>query len=318
MSGMHRDRMNPKERVKKQARFRLIIQILSAALFNGYAIGFAKGKIFSGNTKAVCVPVLNCYSCPGALGACPIGSLQAVLGGTKHNFSFYVVGLIMLFGTLLGRLICGFLCPFGLVQDLLYKIPTKKLKIPAKIDKPARYIKYIIALLMVIILPIFATNKYGIAPPYFCEFLCPAGTLGGGIPLLTANESLRKNIGFLFGWKFLVLVIILVMSLFVSRFFCKYLCPLGAFYSLFNRFSFYQMRLDVNRCVNCKQCEHACPMQVEVTKNINHPECIRCGKCKAICPTQAISSGFAMKECMGNKNAEPSQGSDKKEGESVL
>ena len=124
-------------------------------------------------------------------------------------------------------------------------------------------------------------------------FLCPAGTLGGGVPLLLADPNLRKVAGALFGWKALVLAAILLASMSVHRPFCKYLCPLGAFYALFNRFSFFQMRLDEHKCVGCGKCEAACPMQVEVTKDINAPECIRCGKCKAVCPTGAVSSGFA-------------------------
>lgn len=119
MLRMYRDRVKNKKR-KKRISFQRIMQLVSTALFNGYAIGFAKGKIFTGKSKAFCVPVLNCYSCPGALGACPIGSLQAALGG-KHHFPFYVLGLLMLFGIVLGRLVCGLLCPFGLVQDLLHK-----------------------------------------------------------------------------------------------------------------------------------------------------------------------------------------------------
>lgn len=284
--------MNREENIRRQSRFRRIIQLLATALVNGYLVGFAKGKIFTGSTKMVCVPVLNCYSCPGAVASCPIGSLQAVLGGAKHNFSFYVVGLIMLFGVLLGRLICGFLCPFGLVQDLLYKIPLKKKRIPTPIDKPLRFLKYGIALIFVIALPIFATNAFGIAPPYFCQFICPAGTLGGGIPLMLTNESLRSLAGSLFGWKMFLLLGVLGLSIFVSRPFCKYLCPLGAFYSLFQKFSFYRMHFETSRCIDCKRCEKACPMGVEVTKDINHRECIRCGKCKAVCPTGTISSGF--------------------------
>ena len=57
---------------KKHSRIRLIIQACFAALSNGYITGFAKGKIFEGGTKFICVPGMNCYSCPGALGACPI------------------------------------------------------------------------------------------------------------------------------------------------------------------------------------------------------------------------------------------------------
>ena len=280
---------------KKQSRFRLLIQILAAALFNGYLIGFAKGKIFTGSTKYVCLPVLNCYSCPGAIGSCPIGALQAVIGGNRHNFSFYVLGTIMLFGVVLGRLVCGFLCPFGLVQDLLHKIPLPKANVPKKIDKPLRYIKYLILALAVFLLPIFLTNKFGIAPPYFCKWICPAGILEGAFPLIIKNESIRAGLGFLFNWKLSILIVVVFGSIIIHRPFCKYLCPLGGFYGLFNRFAFYQMNVDQKKCINCKLCENNCPMNVEVTKNINSAECIRCGICKASCPTGAITSEFLCK-----------------------
>lgn len=298
MSGMHRDRLK-----KGKLSFQRRVQLLAAAVVNGYAIGFAKGKIFTGGTKAVCVPVLNCYSCPGALGACPIGSLQAALGGSSRRFPFYVLGLLMLFGVVLGRLICGLLCPFGLVQDLLCKIPSPKLRVPKKIDKPLRWLKYAVLLVLVVLLPAFAVTDTGVAPPYFCKYLCPAGTLEGGVPLLLANPSLRSLMGALFSWKALVLVVILAACVFIPRAFCRYLCPLGAFYSLFNRFSFYQIKLDKSKCTGCKKCEHACPMAVEVTKGCGGPECIRCGKCRDACPAGAITSGFACKD--EQEGAEP-------------
>lgn len=278
-------------KLRSKISFQRMIQLVSAAAFNGYVVGFGKGKIFTGKSKAVCVPVLNCYSCPGALGACPVGSLQTALGG-RHHFPFYVLGLMMLFGVLLGRLVCGLLCPFGLVQDLLHKIPVSKWQLPKKLDRSMRYLKYIILFGIVILLPVFMAAKIRIVPPYFCKYICPAGTLGGGIPLMFANPALRTLAGILFSWKVLVLILILVLSMFIPRPFCRYLCPLGAFYSVFNRLSFYQMHLEDRKCVGCKKCEHSCPMSVEITQNINSPECIRCGKCKTICQARAISSGF--------------------------
>lgn len=278
-----------RNRIKWPLSLQRTIQLISAALVNGYIAGFQKGRIFTGGTKAVCVPVLNCYSCPGALGACPIGALQTAVGGVKHHFPFYVLGLLMLFGVLLGRAVCGLLCPFGLVQDLLHKIPSPKVRVPKGLDRPARGIKYVVLLVFVILLPAFAVTETGITPPYFCQYICPAGTLGGGIPLMLADPALRQLAGWLFNWKVLVLVVIAAASIFIHRPFCRYLCPLGAFYALFNRFSFFQMSLDAHKCVGCGACERVCPMAVEVTKDINSPECIRCGACQTACPTGAIA-----------------------------
>lgn len=278
--------------MRKQSRFRLLCQLLAAAVMNGYAKGFLHGKIYTGKTKSVCVPVLNCYSCPGALGACPIGSLQAVGSGGRHKISFYVLGMLMLFGTVLGRLLCGFLCPFGLIQDLLHRIPSPKLRVPKKADRGLRYLKYVMLVLLVLLLPVLAVNKYGIGDPWFCKYVCPAGTLEGGIPLILQNEQLRRIAGALFSWKLGILIAVIIGSVCISRFFCRYLCPLGAFYALFNRFALFQMQVSGEKCIGCGKCETVCPMAVDVTKQINGGECIRCGKCTAACPKQAITQGF--------------------------
>ncbi len=277
----------------KNINVRPWIQAIFTVVSNGYLLGFVNGKIFQGESKLLCTPGLNCYSCPGALASCPIGSLQAILSGKGQYISFYVLGLLLLFGVVMGRLICGFLCPFGWVQDLLYKIKWRKWTIPKAIDKPLRYLKYAILVIFVLWLPLFAVNEFGLGSPAFCKWICPSGTLFGGIPLVLTNPSLQAIVGLLFGWKMLLLFAILLLSIFIYRPFCKYLCPLGAFYALFQRFSLYQLQIDQPKCTNCKRCETVCKMGVAVTTQINSAECIRCGDCKRACPHGAISSNLS-------------------------
>ena len=241
---------------------RLWVQILFAALTNGYVNGFIQSKIYTGPTKALCVPGLNCYSCPGALGACPIGSLQAVIGSRNYQFSFYIIGFLMAVGALIGRVVCGFLCPFGLVQDLLHKIPVPKIKkLPG--EKYLRYLKYVILAVFVLLLPMFAVNIIGQGDPWFCKWICPSGTLLGGIPLVAGNPDLQAAVGWLFDWKVFLLSSILVLSMFSYRPFCKFLCPLGAVYGVFNPISLYHLRLDEEKCVDCGICKEICKMGID-------------------------------------------------------
>ena len=278
--------------MKKLFHRRGWIQAAATLASNANLRGFLRGKIYSGPIKTVCVPGLNCYSCPGAVGSCPVGALQAVITGNKHNFSFYVVGILLLFGVLLGRIVCGFLCPFGWIQELLNRIPGRKLNIPRKVDRRLRLFKYAVLLLFVLALPMFAVDAFGLGAPWFCKWICPAGTLEGGIPLIVANESLRAGLGFTFWWKISLLLLTILFSMLVYRPFCRYVCPLGAFYSMFNRWSFSQLAWDRNRCTTCGSCERACPMEVDVLRNPNSPECIRCGRCVHACPEGAISFQF--------------------------
>ena len=271
---------------------RLIIQSIVSIFTNGYIQGFTNGTIYRGKLKQLCVPGLNCYSCPGALGSCPIGSLQAVIGDRQYKFTFYITGFLMVVGSVLGRFVCGWLCPFGLVQDLLHKIPFVKKIRNVKFHNYLRYLKYIILLIFVIILPLFVVDIIGQGDPTFCKYICPAGTLEGGVPLVLLNDTFKDAIGFLYAWKMSILIITIILSIIIYRPFCKYICPLGAIYSVFNGISMYQYRVNYSKCIECHKCTKVCKMNIEPFKTPNHLECIRCGDCKKVCPTNAITSGF--------------------------
>ncbi len=272
---------------------RTTFQVVAAIGQNSWLAGFLRGRIWRGASKAVCVPGLNCYSCPGAWGSCPVGSLQAVLNRSADRISLYVTGLIGLFGVLLGRLICGWLCPFGLVQELLYHIRSRKVRIgPTRL----RYFKYVVLGVLVIAMPLLLRDRYGVGDPWFCKLICPAGTLEAALPLLALNESLRSSVGGLFAWKAAVLAATMVSSVAVYRPFCRFACPLSAVYGLFNRISFVQLSCDRTACIRCGRCAAVCKMGVDPSVRPADPECVRCGDCTSVCPVHALTLGLPVRK----------------------
>ncbi len=273
------------DKIKKYAPSkRKIIQLYMAVLFNANIKGFISGNIYKGDTKKFCVPGINCYSCPGAVGACPLGSLQGSFSADKSTL-FYVCGILLVYSIIFGRMICGWLCPFGLIQELLYKIKTPKVK-KSKLTRILSYFKYVVLVFFVFIVPITYAIR-DVPLPAFCKYICPAGTIEGGVGLLAnkINESYFAMLGPLFTWKFFLLVSIAVGSIFVFRLFCRFICPLGALYGLFNKFSFFGVKVEEPKCTNCNLCVNHCKMDI---KKVNDQECISCGECMKVCPTNAI------------------------------
>ena len=270
-------------------KIRRWVQIGSAAVGNGYLKGFKTAGIYQGPLKNGCVPFLNCYSCPGALFSCPIGAMQASISEAGGKFDInaiplLVIGFLSLIGSLVGRAVCGWTCPFGFIQDLLNKIPSKKFNG----WKWLRYLKYAILIIFVFLLPAFMVDEFDMGAPSFCKFICPAGTLEGGIPLTLMKPDLRNQLGALFSWKISFLIAIIALAVFFKRPFCQWFCPLGAFYGPFNKISLKQISIDNNACVKCGKCSKACPMNLNVPEEINSCDCIRCFDCKSECPVKAI------------------------------
>ncbi len=264
---------------------RRLIQLYAALLTNANIKGFANGKIYQGAVKNVCAPGLNCYSCPAASAACPLGALQNALAASGKRTPYYVFGIILLYGIILGRTVCGFLCPFGLIQDLLYKIKTPKLK-KSRVTKAFSWLKYAILVFLVVIVPlIYAFKDFPL--PAFCKYICPAGTLGGAIGLLSnsVNEGMFAMLGPLFTWKFALLCSFIAACVFIYRFFCRFFCPLGALYGLFNKISILGIKLEKPKCIDCGKCVSTCKMDITT---VGDKECISCGDCVSVCPTNAI------------------------------
>lgn len=279
---------------------RRYIQTAITFINNSYFGFIFTKRIYQGQLKVFCAPGLNCYSCPASIWACPIGSLQTIFSSIRislQNFKFhvglYVIGFLGTIGMIVGRFPCGWLCPFGFLQELIHKIPSKKYNIPTW----TQYGKYFFLAFFVVILPILIVDEFGYGSTWFCKFVCPAGTLEAGIPMTIIDPSLRRLIGILFYNKLALLIIFLIAMVFIRRPFCRTICPLGGFYSLFNKVSIVRMKHDDKKCVRCNQCFRDCPMHLKFYEGANQLNCIRCFKCyDTSCKYGAISIEIVGKE----------------------
>ena len=282
--------MDEKENSRRKSHqpfARRMVQLYAALLYNAHVRGFVEGNIYTGTAKYACVPGLNCYSCPGAVGACPLGALQNALASSGHRAGFYVLGILLLYGVILGRTICGWLCPMGLVQELLYKIPTFKLR-KNSVTRVLSRLKYLILAVFVVALPLGYGLKYDLPLPAFCKYICPAGTFEGAVDLLSnpVNEDKFGLLGFLFTGKLTIMVAVGLACVFCFRSFCRFLCPLGAVFGLFNRLNLIGVKVDEGRCNHCGACVRGCPMDV---RRVGDHECISCGTCIESCSRRAIT-----------------------------
>ncbi len=255
---------------------RRICQGFATFISNSYLKGILLGGIYQGKFKYFCIPTLNCWSCPLSIFSCPIGAIQHIVAYGTYYIPLYSLGVLGIVASIGGRITCGWICPFGLLQDMLYKVKIRKFKI----SQGLTYIKYFVLVILVFLIPSFTKE------PWFSK-LCPAGTIEAGIPLLLLEPELRRFIGELFSIKIGILILFMGWMLISKRPFCRIACPLGAIYSLFNHISLFKLKIDEKKCTHCNKCYESCPMGIKVYQELNSKDCIRCLECSG-CPQGVV------------------------------
>lgn len=237
-----------------------------------------------------CLPVMNCEACAWSWLGCPIGAMGSMLG--YHEFPWLVVGILLVIGVVAGRIFCGWICPMGLLQDILHSIPSPKFRIP----RPMRFVKYAVFVVSVPVVAWFLGRESGL---FFCDF-CPTATLQVVIPSMIADGDFVVT-GMRAG-RFAILAFVVLLAVVNHRSFCKVFCPVGALIAITNRLSLFRIRVDSGKCVQCRKCDRSCPMDVEVMESRTVPrdvqkdaECIECLRCDAVCPVDAISSKLSVR-----------------------
>ncbi|MGI5868447.1 MAG: 4Fe-4S binding protein [Kiritimatiellia bacterium] len=253
---------------------RRIVQFLSLGALNSNFINSAV-------LKGWCLPVMNCDACMLAWLGCPIGLIRGPL--TLHEFPWIPLAIALGIGLLVGRFFCGWICPIGLLQDLLHKIPSRKFPVP----RWTTWIKY-----GVLVGSVFAVAWFlgGESPWFFCEY-CPTA----GVQAVLPAAIQERNVAKLFEQpaKFIATLAMLLGAVALSRPFCKVLCPVGALVAITNKIMPWKLHLKASSCIRCKKCERGCPMDLPVVSHqdaavTRDTECILCHACQDACPVNAI------------------------------
>ena len=224
---------------------------------------------FALRLHTVCSPVFHCYSCPLATFACPIGVLANF--SAIHVFPFIAVGTLAVTGALLGAFVCGWVCPFGLLQDLVGKIPTRKFELPGWLG----YTRYAVLVLLVIAIPYW----YGEGHRLFSAASVPRERLKPPFPIQPAWPCRAATLVWPSATKSIICGLFVVAMLFTWRPWCTLLCPLGAIYSLSNRVSFVFLRFHPSQCNDCDRCRSLCQYHARGERRGNDLRCIRCLDC---------------------------------------
>jgi ferredoxin-type protein NapH len=257
---------------------RRIVQLVTLGLLTSNFWGISTGRL--------CLPILHCEACTLSWFLCPIGGMLSS-SVAFHEWPILTLAIIAGGGLLVGRVFCGWVCPTGLVQDLLYKIPAPKIELPPVLNVA----KYGFLLVTVVAVAYFVGKD---TRAFFCNF-CPTATAEVVLPQMIADHDYALD-----AWRlvrFAVLAATVMLAIGHPRSFCKIVCPVGALVALTNKFSLFALRLDAAKCIHCQKCDRACPTGVPVERSSEtgraisrHPECVECLTCESVCPTRAIAN----------------------------
>lgn len=302
-----------KKHLLKINTLRIVVQFLSFIFFSA--------AIFNLSSLPLLLPVMWTWGLQQNIVGDAFTAIQLTASGwqqTPQIFPWLAIASFLIVGILIGKSLCGWVCPFGFIQDLVSYIKAKKAEASPKTHDNMKLLKYLVLGITLFITVTFSLAKLlkahgsyerGLGIFAYAPFtaVSPAETLFAIIPKTIQNFSgavvekpaLEVLAGILDAppllWvQLFILIGVLISAAYVPRVWCKYLCPHGAIMAILNRFSFIGLKRDPVKCVKgeCRECVKACPMQVRILEQpwekFSDPECIYCLKCVDACPNKAI------------------------------
>lgn len=316
------------EKAKRRFKFkywipRLILQFASLLFLNGLLLVqlYPNLKV---HRYDIPLPILLSINATTNLAYGSLDVIQVALASPAAPW--VALAFVFIIGAILGRALCGWVCPMGLIQDMVTATKGGFGQVNVRVHESGKRLKYLVlafALLVSVSLGVGLWMGYGADYKQslwiFAQGplipLAPEGTLFSTLPraLLYVKENVaptflaKFSVAQLAEWlrsiPLLIIAGLLILLVFfygaykVPRFWCRYLCPVGASMAPFQKYSFLGMKRDPVKCSRCPHCEAACPMQIRILalpwEKFNDPECILCGECADACPHNALSYKFA-------------------------
>ncbi|MBD3191992.1 MAG: 4Fe-4S binding protein [Candidatus Heimdallarchaeota archaeon] len=289
---------------RKVRLFRWLVQIFSFVLINGGLIGL--GWIF------LPLPINQPAAAPFTTIVGGFDVFQEMI--SNGVFPFLVFGISLLIGGIFGRMLCGWVCPFGFFQDIMKLVPVKKWKISKPLNKGLRDIRSVIFWCVIIVTGFVGYRELINEPIDFGVFqnqpwtpFNPAATLFVMFFYMVfwkhypgGTEDFKiGDWRFMFYFRIILLLVFVGLSIFIPRFYCRYICPIGYVMGYTAKYSLIGIARNPARCTRCGACEDMCEavsMQVPILdysyERVRDTNCINCGACLDACPHGAIYFKF--------------------------
>jgi len=300
---------------------RTIVQLGFFVLFSGIGI-MSLVPAFNGTRSWVVLPIVSSVKSQAQV----TSTMDAITLFLENGlFPWLPIGIMLVVGAILGRFMCGWICPVGFLQDVITSVKGQVDSVEKRAHLYWIRLKYVLVVLAFLISgSLGLAVYYGVGNDYRTSLgpladglfvaITPDGTLFGMLPAILAGswrflgtaQSSDLTFGNLSSWfghisaltwlNVVVLVGFVYAAWRIPRFWCRYVCPVGAIMAVTQKNSLLGMHRDPIKCSECKECETACPMQIPILdldwKKFNDSECILCMACIDACPAGALSPKF--------------------------
>ena len=246
-----------------------------------------------------------------------VQALEAVLA-----LNVIVIAALAVLTLVFGRIYCSVICPLGIMQDIFAWMGRKSKKYRYRYSPEKKWLRYAVTVLFIVAIIAGVGSIVQLLAPYSAfgrivtMLLQPVYELGNNL-LATMSERADSctfyNVDvWLKSLPVLIIAVVTIVALAVlawrgGRTYCNTICPVGTVLSLLARFSWFKVRIDLDKCNTCLLCSRNCKASCIDSKNhkIDYSRCVVCGDCLTTCKHGALR--YSGPTLLSHKESDPTR-----------